>query len=102
MFEGHLGGQAKSGLVGSSRDSTWQERRQKRREDKEHGRGEEESGLGEGSDQTHRMMSGASGHGQRDGRDQELERLYRLVRDLELEAKGLAPEKESKQPRNEG
>ena len=28
-------------------------------------------------------MSGASEHGQRDGRDQELERLRRLVRDLE-------------------
>ena len=33
-------------------------------------------------------MSGASKHGQRDGRDQELERLRKLVRDLELEARG--------------
>ena len=87
MSEGRSGGQAESGSVGSSRDSTWRERRQKMHEDRERGRGEEESGLGEGSDQTHRTMSGASGHGQRDGRDQELERLRRLVRDLEFEAR---------------
>ncbi|XP_050255264.1 splicing factor U2af large subunit A-like [Quercus robur] len=59
MSEGRLGGQAKSGSVGSSRDSTWRERKQKMHEDRERGQGEEESGLGEG-----------------------------LVRDLELEAKG--------------
>ena len=86
--EGHSGGQAQSRLVGSSRDSIWQERRQKRREDRERRRGEEESGLGKGSDQTHRTMLGASEHGQLDGRDQELERLRRLVKDLELEARG--------------
>ena len=73
MSEGRSGGQAESGSVGSSWDSTWWERRQKRREDRERGRGKEESGLGEGSDQTHRTMSSDSGHGQRDGRDQELE-----------------------------
>ena len=88
MSEGCLGGQAESGSVGFSRDSTWRERRQKMHEDRERGRGEEESGLGEGSDQTHRTMSGASGHEQRDERDQKLEWLRRLVRDLELEAKG--------------
>ena len=33
-------------------------------------------------------MSSASGHRQRDERDQELEWLRRLVRDLELKAKG--------------
>ena len=33
-------------------------------------------------------MSGALGHGQFDERDQELERLRGLVRDLELEARG--------------
>ena len=33
-------------------------------------------------------MSGASGQGQRDKRDQELEWLCRLVRDLELKARG--------------
>ena len=74
--------------MGSSQDSTWRERRQKRRKDRERERREEESGLGEGSDQTHRTMSSASGHGQFDERDQELERLSRLVRDLELEARG--------------
>ena len=46
------------------------------------------SGLGKGSYQTHRTMSGASGHGQFDERDKELERLRRLMRDLELEVKG--------------
>ena len=88
MSEGRLGGQAESGSIGSSQGSIWQERRQKRREDRERVRGEEESGLGEGSDQTHRMMSSASGHGQCDGRDRELERLRRLVMDLKLEARG--------------
>ena len=88
MSEGHSGGQAESGSIGSSRGPTWQERRQKRCEDRECVRGEEESGLGEGSDQTHRTMSSALGHGQRDGRDRELEWLRRLVRDLELEARG--------------
>ena len=88
MSKGHSGGQAESGSVGSSLDSTWQERRQKRHEDREHKRREEESGLGEGLDQTHRTMSGASGHEQCDERDQELEWLRRLVSDLELETKG--------------
>ena len=46
------------------------------------------SDLGEGSYQTHLTISGASGHGQFDERDEELERLRRLVRDLELEARG--------------
>ena len=88
MSKGRLGGYVKNGSVGSSRDSTWRERRQKRCENRERERREEESGLKEGSDQTHRTMSGASRHGQFDERDQELERLRRLVRDLELEARG--------------
>ena len=88
MYEGHSGGHTESGSVGSSRESTWWERRQKRREDREREQEEEESSLGEGSDQTHRTMLGASGHGQFDERNQELERLRKLVRDLELEAKG--------------
>ena len=88
MSEGHSGGQAESGSIGSSRGSTWRERRQKKCEDRERVRGEEESSLGEGSDQTHRTMLRASGHGQRDGRDRELEWLRRLVMDLELEARG--------------
>ena len=88
MSEGRNGGRAQSGSIGSSRGFTWRERREKGREDKERLRGEEESGLGEGSNQTHRTMLGASRHGQRDGRDRELEWLRRLVRDLELEARG--------------
>ena len=88
MSERRSGGQAKSRSIGSSWGSTWRERRQKRREDRERVRGEEESGLGEGLDQTHRTMSGASEHGQCDGRDRELERLRKLVRDLELEVRG--------------
>jgi len=75
MSEGRSGGHAKRGSVGSSRESTWRERRQKRREDREREREEEESGLGKGSYQTHRTMSGALGHMQFDERDQELERL---------------------------
>ena len=50
MSEGRSGGRAQSGSVGSSRGSTWRERRQKRRKDRERLQGEEESGLGEGSD----------------------------------------------------
>ena len=88
MSEGRSGGHAESGSIGSSRGSTWREIRQKSHEDRERVREEKEFGLGEGSDQTLRTMSGTSGHGQRDGRDQELERLCRLVRDLELEARG--------------
>ena len=87
MSEGRSGRRVQSGSVGSSRGSTWRERRQKGREDRERLRGEEESGLGEGSDQTRRTMSGVSGHGQYDDRDRELERLRRLVMDLELEAR---------------
>ena len=94
MSEGRLGGRAQSGLIGSSRGSTWWERRQKGREDRERLRGEEESGLGKGSDQIHRMMSGISRHGQRDDRDRELERLRRLVMDLELEARGRHQERD--------
>ena len=89
MSEGHSGGHAESESVGSFQESTWRERRrQKRHEDREREREEEEFGLREGSDQTHRTMSGASRHGQFDERDQELEQLRRLVRDLELEARG--------------
>ena len=87
MSEGHLGGHAESESVGSSRGSTWQERRHKRREDREHEQEEEEFGLGEGSYQVHRTISGASGHWQFKERDEEVEQLRRLVRDLELKAK---------------
>ena len=36
----------------------------------------------------YRSMSGASGHECFDKKDEELDRLHRLVRDLELEARG--------------
>ena len=36
----------------------------------------------------HRTISGASGHRKFDKRDEELERLHKLVRDLELEVRG--------------
>ena len=87
MSEGHSGSHAESGSVGSSQGSTWWERRQKRREDRERERVEEQSGLGEGSYQTLRMVSSATGHNQHEERDQEIERLRRLVRDFELEEK---------------
>ena len=88
MSEGWLGSYAESGSGRSSRWSTWWERRQKRCEDREHEQEEEQSSLGEGSYQTHRIISGASGHGRFNERDEELERLYRLVRDLEFKARG--------------
>ena len=87
MSEGRSGEHAESGSVRSSRGSTWRERRQKRREDREHEQQEEQSGLREGSYQTLRTISGATGHGQFEERDQEVEWLCRLVRDLELEAR---------------
>ena len=63
MSEGRSGVRAQSGFVGSSWGSTWRERRQKGREDRERLRGEEDSGLGEKSNQIRRMVSGVSGHG---------------------------------------
>ena len=88
MFGRRSGSHAKSDLVGSSRGSTWQERRLKRCEDREREQEKEQFGLGEGSYQMHRTISSASGHGQFDERDEELEQLCKLVRDLELEARG--------------
>ena len=88
MSEGCSRGHAESGYLGSSRESTWRERRHKRREDREREQEEEQFGLGEGSYQTHRIISSASGHGKFNERDQELERMRRLVKDLELEARG--------------
>ena len=88
MPEGQPGSYAESGSKRSSRGSKWRERRQKRCEDREP---EEEgkSGLREGSFQTYRTMSDASGRNRFDRkddeleqRDEELECLRRLVRDL--------------------
>ena len=88
MSERRLGIYTESGLMGSSRGSTWREQRHKSREDRDREQEEEWSGLWDRSYQTHRTISEASGHGQLDERDEELERLRRLVRDLELEARG--------------
>ena len=94
MSEGQPGSYAKSGSRRSSRGSKWRERRQKRCEDREPEE-EGQSGLGEGSFQTYRTMFGALGRNRFDRRDdeleqrdKELERLRRLVRDLELETRG--------------
>jgi len=79
----HSEGFAESGSVGSSRGCTWREQRQKRRGDRGHEE-EERSGIEEGLYQTHWTISGALGFGQFDKRDEELDWLRRLVRDLEL------------------
>ena len=88
MSEGWSGSYAKSGSGRPSQGSTWRERRQKRCEDRQHEQEEEQFNLGEGLYQTHRKKSGALGRGRFDERDEELEHLRRLVRNLELEARG--------------
>nr|XP_023920358.1 uncharacterized protein LOC112031881 [Quercus suber] len=94
MSKGQSGSYAKSDSGRSSWGSTWQERRQKGREDKEYEE-QGQSGLGKGSFQMYQTMSGASGHNRIDKRDEELEwrdeeleHLRRLERDLELEVRG--------------
>ena len=69
MSEGRSGGHTKSGSVGSSRGSTWWERRHKRHEDRECEQEDEQFGLRKGSYQTHQTISGASGHMQFEERD---------------------------------
>ena len=107
MSRGQSGSYAENGSGRSFQGSTWQERRQKGREDREY---EEEwqFGLGEGLFQTYRTMSGASRHNRFDKRDEELkrkdeelERLRRLVRDLELEVRGRRQRRDHKE-RGEG
>ena len=78
----------------SSQGSTRQERRQKQREDREYEE-QRQSELGEGPFQTYRTMSSTLGRNHFDRRDEVLEKrdedlkhLHRLVRDLELEARG--------------
>ena len=84
MSEGYSRGHAESGSAESSRGSTWQERRQKIREDREREQAEEQSDLGERSYQTLRKVSGATRYDQHEKKDQEIDRLRRLVRDFEL------------------
>ena len=62
MSERPSEGNDEGGSVGSQ-GSTWREQRHKRREDRDRKLEEERFGLGEGSHQTHRIVSGASGHG---------------------------------------
>ena len=45
-------------------------------------------GTGEGSYQTQRTVSGATGHRQKEERDEEPKRLRRVIRGLELEVRG--------------
>ena len=89
MSERHSGSHAESRSIGSSRGSSWRERRQKEREDREHDQREEMSGTGEGLHQTQRTVSGATRRRQREERDEELEWLRKLVRGLELEVRGM-------------
>ena len=84
MSEGYSGGHAESGSAESSRGSTWQERRQKIREDREREQAKEQSDLGEGSYQTLRKVLGATGYDQHEKKDQEIKRLRTLVKDFEL------------------
>ena len=98
MSEGQLGSYAESDSGRSSQGSTWRERRQKRREDKEHEQEEKQSGLGKGSFQTHRIMLGVSGRECFDRKDEELERLHRLVSDLELEVRGRRQRRDREEP----
>ena len=88
---------AESGSRRSSRRSSWRERRQKRREDKEYEQGKKQSGLRERSFQTHQTLSGASGHERFDRKDEKLECLHRLVRDLELETRGKRQRRDRKE-----
>ena len=88
MFERHSGDHVGTGSEGSSRGSSWRERRQKEREDRRHDQLEVMSSMGEGSYQTQRTVSGAMGRRQREEWDEELKRLRRLVKGLELEVRG--------------
>ena len=84
----HSGSYAKSGSRGSSRGSSWREMRYKRDEDQRYKQEEEHFGPGERSFQAYQSMLDAFEHEHFDKRDEELKRLHRLVRDLELEARG--------------
>ena len=87
MSEEHFRGHAECKSAGSSRGSTWRERRQKRHEDQERELAKGQSGLGEGSYQTLRIVLGAMEHDQHNERDQEIKQLRRLVKDFELEGR---------------
>lgn len=88
MSDHHSGSYIANGSGGSSRSSNWREIRYKRNEDRKRKWDGEYSSSREGSSQTYQLVSDVSEYEHRDRRDQELECLRRLVRDLELEAQG--------------
>ena len=88
MFEQFSVSYAASGSRGSSRVFNWREMRYKRNKDQWHEQDGEYSSPGEGSSQMYRSMSDVPEHEHRDRRDQDLEHLRRMVRDLELELRG--------------
>ena len=88
MSDHHSASYANNGSGGLYRSSSWQERRHKRNEDRRHKQDGECSSSGEGSSQTYRSTSKVLEQEHHDKRDQALEHLYRLVRDLELEVCG--------------
>ena len=88
MTERRSGDRVGTGFEGSSRGSSRREHRQKERENRRHDQLEVMSDTGEGLYQTQRMVSGATGRRRREERDEEVERLRRLVRGLELEVRG--------------
>ena len=88
MSDHHSVSYASSGSGGSSPSSSWRERRHKRNEDRRHEWDRERSSLGEGSLQTYWSAFEVLEQEHHDRRDQELERLRRLIRDLELEVRG--------------
>ena len=73
---------------GSSRGSSWQERRQKRDQDRWYEEHWEQPNSGEGFSQLYQSTSYIPKQEHYDRRDQELERLRKQVRDLELEVRG--------------
>ena len=88
MSKWHSTSYAANGSRGSYWGFSWREKRYKRNEDWSCERGREHCGSKEGSSQTYRSMSDIPEHEHHDRRDQELERLCRMVRDLELEVRG--------------
>lgn len=89
MFDHRLASYTASGFGGFSQGSSWRERRYKRNEDRRWERDGEQSSSGEGSSRTYQIVSGISEHEHRDRRDQEIERLRRMVRNLEIEVRGI-------------
>ena len=88
MSEGCSGGHAKSGSVGSSRGSTWGNKDIKDAKTRSVNERRNSLALERGHIKHTEQYQAPQGHGQFEKRDEEVERLHRLVRDLELEARG--------------